>query len=327
MAKQQIGILGWYGHENAGDESYKLSFPKMFPQYDCVFVEDTKDKLPVYILGGGDVVGDHFLQILKDIPKKHIISAAISKEMTNLTGFSTIAVRDMQSVANAATSGVVAQYAPDFAFALNFSKERGKELIKKQFAKRDLYNKVIAVVVNAHLLPEHGARGVSRETVAFDHLAYQLSQAIDNTSASFIFIPFGTEMPWDDRTSNSWVASRCKFHQKNTVVYDRLSAQDTIDIVSACDAVISTRLHSSIFACVAGVPFLDITHNHKNKGFLDTVGMIKLSVSYSAVNYDFLLEKLRGFLSDNVELKDELLKIANQQKAILKEFAQKVKIL
>jgi polysaccharide pyruvyl transferase WcaK-like protein len=325
MIKEKIGILGWYGHRNAGDESYKLSFPALFPQYDCVFVEKVYPEINTYILGGGDIVCDHFLSMLKDIPNKHIMSASISKSNTKLDKFKTIAVRDMQSVAYAAASGVMVQYVPDFAFGLSFNVERGKELIKRYFAGNELYTKVVTVVLNSHLLPEHSGLGLARQMIAFENLSYQLSQAIDNTPASFLFLPFGMSMPWDDRVPNSWVATKCKFYQKNSIIYEPLTVQDTIDIIAASDAVVSTRLHSSIFSCVTGTPFIDITHNHKNKGFLDTIGMVKVSIPYESVSYNVLTERLKTAITDT-QLRDELTKIASRQRVILKEFTQQVKL-
>ena len=56
-------------------------------------------------------------------------------------------------------------------------------------------------------------------------------------------------MPWDDRVSNGMVASFCKFWKKNVVLYDELEVQDALDIISAADVVISSRLHSTIFSC------------------------------------------------------------------------------
>ena len=57
MDRAKIGVVGWYGHGNIGDESYRLSFPKVFPQYDFVFTEKVQEPfMPAYVLGGGDII-------------------------------------------------------------------------------------------------------------------------------------------------------------------------------------------------------------------------------------------------------------------------------
>lgn len=46
----------------------------------------------------------------------------------------------------------------------------------------------------------------------------------------------------------------------------------TFDKVSECDALISTRLHASVFACYAKVPFFLVEYHQKCTDFLDGVG-------------------------------------------------------
>lgn len=322
-----IGVIGWYDHGNCGDESYKLSFPKVFPQHSFTFLE--KPIAPfadAYILGGGDIVCDAFINTLKDQKKKHIISAAISTPNKKLSEFEIVAARDFRSLANAAASGVHAKYVPDFAFALDYNKERGMELIKHQFRTQghDLYKNVVVVVINAHLIPDHAGR--ASDLFSLQHMSFELGKAMDATAASFILLPFGTKMPWDDRTSNSWLASRCKFWKKNVVVHDALSVQDTIDIVAAADAMISSRLHSTIFSCVTSTPFIDITHNHKNLGFLETTGLTRHSIKYEGVEATAVTNKIKTIMG-SAEIKDELNKVTAKQKMILKEFAQNVHLV
>lgn len=321
-----IGLVGWYGHGNIGDESYKLSFPKVFPQHQFSFSEKPTDPmLDAYILGGGDVVCDSYINALKNVPKKHIISASISQPNKNISDYDIVAVRDSLSISNAASSGVCAKYVPDFAFALDYNKDRGREIIKQRFKDcgHDQYKNVVVVVVNSHLAPDH--TGLARELYSFQHFAFGLSKAMDNTSASFIFLPFGTRMPWDDRISNSWVASLCKFWKKNVVVHDALSVQDTIDIIAASDAVISSRLHSTIFSCVTSTPFVDITHNHKNLGFLETTGLLKHSLKYEGVESSSITDNLNKIIS-SAEIKAEQIKVTVKQKNLIKEFASSVQL-
>lgn len=322
-----IGVIGWYDHGNCGDESYKLSFPKVFPQHQFVFSEKpTQPYLDAYILGGGDVVCDAFISELQPVKKKHIISATISNPNKRMSEFDIVAARDFRSLGNAAASGVHAKYVPDFAFALDGNKDRGKDLIKTQFKKvgHDQYNSVVVVVVNSHLIPDHA--GMVRDLFAFQHMATELGKAMDMTPASFLFVPFGSKMPWDDRIAAGWVSSRCKFWKKNVVVYDDLSVQDTIDMIAAADAIISSRLHSTIFSCVTATPFLDITHNHKNLGFLDATGLTKHSIKYEGVESNEVANRLKMIMGSAV-VKDELSKVTAKQRMILKEFAQNVHLV
>ena len=321
-----IGVVGWYGHGNCGDESYKLSFPKLFPQHRFTFSEKPSPPYrDAYILGGGDVICDDYINILKSVPKKHIMSATMSSQK-DISDFGIVAVRDFASMSIASMSGVKSIYTPDFAFALDFDAKKGKELIRQKFKAldRDLYSNLVVVVVNAHLSPDLSS--LARDSYLFQHMSYELAKAIDSTSASFMFIPFGTNEPWDDRLSNAWVASKCKFWKKNVICYDTISVQDTIDIIAAADAVISSRLHSTIFSCITATPFVDITHNHKNLGFLETTSLLKHSVKYEGVDAVTIVNKLKIALG-SAEAKDELNKVSEKQKSILKEFANNVSLV
>ncbi|NIQ15589.1 MAG: hypothetical protein GTO02_14685, partial [Candidatus Dadabacteria bacterium] len=57
-----IHVLGWYGHDNVGDEAYKLAFPKLFKNNKFVFGEIIKGKPEKIILGGGDVLAGKLLR-------------------------------------------------------------------------------------------------------------------------------------------------------------------------------------------------------------------------------------------------------------------------
>jgi polysaccharide pyruvyl transferase WcaK-like protein len=322
----RINVIGWYGHRNIGDESYKLSFPRVFPEHDFIFSEKPLIGVEGYILGGGDIISEDYLNALTEYKNKHIMSVTLSSTNKSLTDFSTIAVRDIRSVNNAAASGVHAMYVPDFAFALSPNPDRGKELIRGIFknAGHDQYSKVISVVVNAHLMPDHA--GYARDLFAFQHFTSELGKCMDETSASFLMLPFGRGMPWDDRTANSWAVSRCKWWKKNVCVYEDLSVQDTLDIIAASDAMISTRLHSTIFACLSCTPFVDVTHGHKNLGFLEATSLTKHSMPYMGIESKSLMDKLKTLMG-NAEVKSELAKVKIKQRTVLSGFAKDVDLI
>lgn len=323
MGLPQIGVCGWYGHNNIGDESYKLSFPKILSKYNCIFSEQPIPDI-TNVLGGGDVVSDYFVDLMSVCKKKHILSASFSKPFSHIKDYKIIALRDMDSLVNASASGLQPIYCPDFAFALNGNPINGKALLKNHFDGLELYAKVIAVVINAHMLPEYLGITNYRDFISFEYFSNILAQLIDNTMASFVFLPFSTQNPWDDRVPNAWIAAKCKFPTKNTVIYDRLSVEDTIDIISACNLVISTRLHSTIFSCSLNTPFIDITHNHKNKAFLDTVGLSKYSLPISSFSYDMMKYKIQQSLFQGDSIRQELKEVADKQKIILKRFSDYV---
>jgi len=321
MDSNRVNIIGWYNRKNCGDESYKEAFPKLFPQYDFVFSDCPVKNADAYIIGGGDVLTKKLLQSLLSIDKpKHIMSVTVSEDFSPdlLKGYRTIIVRDKNSRERLKKIGIEALLYPDFSFCLDYNKERGHALVQDLFTinKHELYQNKIGIVINGHILPPHGASAF--EQSRFERFAFDLAIAIDQIPASFVFIPFSTKQPWDDRISNGIVASRCKWWKKNAIFFDDLSVKDTIDIVSSCNAFISTRLHSSIFSTATEVPFIDITHNHKNKYFLETIGYQKNSIGFTDFSSAKMVSLAKNLLS-NSSNNEEIGSISSMNKFLLNE--------
>lgn len=322
----KVSVTGWYDKKNTGDESYKLAFPCCFPGIDFVF-SDSIQKADAYVLGGGDIVGPSFLNLMEPIKeKKTIFSVSVSKnnEYASLKDFSQVFVRDMKSMLVVSELGAKASFCPDLAFSLTADSVRGKELIKNYFEKdkSEKYDNVIGVVVNAHLSPSSSS--VAADVYRFENFCFEMAKTIDETNASFIFIPFGKSLPWDDRIANSIVASRCKFWKKNVVIHDEISVQDSLDMISSLSCMISTRLHSSIFSIVGGTPFLDITHNHKNKNLLETLRADEFSLPLRVFNHQDAKMRLSQILQMKDHLSMQVKMIGEEQRQQVKEITKNV---
>ena len=315
-----VNVVGWYDKRNAGDESYKIAFPLLFPHVDFVFSDYPTSSADAYILGGGDIVSPFMLRSLQDLQKpKHLMSVTLGKSATLslVSGFSSAIVREDESLQNALSLGMNATFCPDFAFAIAANKERGRDIINQTFSKEraEKYERVVGVVVNAHIMDDHDSR--QYESALFENFCFQLAKTADETNASFLFIPFGKGMPWDDRAANAAVATKCKFWKKNAVIFEEISAQDTIDIVSALSGLVSMRLHSSIFALSTGVPFLDVVHNHKNKNLLKSVAYEQAAMPLAGFNQQEAKRRLSEILNNPLMAQD-VMSIGNGQRNILK---------
>lgn len=290
-------IIGWYNKNNIGDESYKISFPQLFPQLDFDFDGDSRrrSEYDVCILGGGDILNEHYARKALACPaKKRFIvstSAGPMAPLDLLPKFDGIYIRDRRSERFLSEKGIECTFLPDVSTCLQPNKEQGIEWLESKFRSEglDLYEKRIGLVLNAHLM--YAKDGIlARDFITFLKAAQDMARLADNTSASFVLLPMSTQMPYDDRIPNGFVASRCKFWKKNLLVQDRLTVQETLNLISACDAIISTRLHSSIFSLNSQVPFVDIVHHDKNRSFLETMQLEGQALSY----WSFCFEELRS---------------------------------
>ena len=312
----KIQVIGWYNHCNVGDESYKLTFPLLFPQHTFEFSENLPkhENYDCVILGGGNVFSPQFTDKLASVKKPvYAMSVGIDRAFDCKTKFRHVYAREMHSLDQLKKMGMPCSFLPDFAFALKGNSESGHKKIMQYADGAEVYEKVVGIVVNAYMI-KGLQENIGREALAFMTFAYELALAIDSICASFIFIPFGTELPTDDRVANCWVASKCKYHKKNVVIYDRPSVQDTMNIISACDVVVSSRLHSSIFAFNTGVPFVDITHHDKNKSFLQLINKEDCSVPFVGFNPKCFSEKVNAALSSVRDSASEKIRMQLKEK-------------
>ena len=162
----------------------------------------------------------------------------------------------------------------------------------------------------------YGEGKLARDHVTFEKVCFDLSRIMDGTNASFLLLPFGNGFPHNDRLANSVLYSKCKFWKKNIICYEQLDVQETLDVVSAANILIGTRLHASIFACIGGTPFIDLTHHNKTSLFLESVGKKEWGINYWNLNVERLKSLIEEFLSENKHRAD-LLNIAENNKDIL----------
>lgn len=288
--------------------------------HSLTFVNDLSKGLieshDVLILGGGNILDFHYTKLInryKASLKNKLVygfSLGFTDDKLNfddLKVFNKIWVRDLVSLdklrkglGGVSNSKCNCAYCPDAAVILDGDKERGRGLWQGIFSSlgRDLYERRIAVVVNAHLISGFGDK-LSRDFLRFQLFSQDLGMVVDETMASFLFVPFGVSYPWDDRVSNGWVGSHCKWFKKNGEIFDKLCVQDTLDLISGSDLVLSTRYHSSVFSLTSLVPFIDIWHHDKNGNYLKSIDLLEeCGISY----WNFSKEKLTSLLNEKIRV-------------------------
>jgi len=316
---KKVMVVGFYGKFNIGDESYKLTFPMLFPEYDFVF-NDT-GTADVCILGGGNILSESYVRIALDakVEKRYVFSASANNHspFSLLKEFDGIVVRDKSSYQLLRDNDVPCYLGADSAFCLQPNPSAGKDLLQTMFSenKIDLYSKVVGVVLNGHLGQAKDAQ-LARDFLTLNKAAQDIAAVADSTPASFVFFPMSTGAPYDDRVTNGLISSRCKFWKKNLSIYERLSVQQTLDVIAACDVVISTRLHSTIFSILSDTPFIDLLHHDKNESFLNTCGLENFGLSYWSFGSSQLKVLVNEMISDK---KPELIQAKKSQEKLLRE--------
>jgi len=300
----KILTLGFYDKFNFGDETYKDTFKSLFPSHEFTFVNQLNQNLidshDIVLLGGGNVLRNHYINELKKVKNKKIYAYSVGMEdncTESLDMFSHIYARDFETLDKLKAKNVSASFIPDAALCLSGNPENGKKIIERIFKEEDLdlYSKTVVIVVNSYMAGL-GNDSLARDAFNFIKFSYDLAKTVDETPASFIFVPFGIKQPHDDRTTNSWVASKCKFWKKNYVMFNQLNYKEVLDIISYSNLVISSRLHSTIFSYITGTPFIDITHHSKNEIFVKMIEKNNNSISYWNFDNTILKNKIKELL-------------------------------
>lgn len=317
----RIFVYGWYGHGNAGDESYKLSYREIWPDHEFIFSDNINfnDNYDLCILGGGDVVRKEALDKISffNCPK---ISMSVTITDQSLSDkifiLDHIYVRDMTSYHKLINYGYTnVTYIPDISLVLKGDKDNGKKKISTIFSQNncDLYDNIYTIVINAHLLGNPNSK--SKDRITFLKFIDDVSTLIDRTNASFLFLPFSVNLPWDDRVTNGLVNSNTKFYNKNCVLYDKLELGDFLDIIAASDMMIASRFHGLIFGLSNNIPVATISFHDKISGFCDTIN--ETFIDY----YSFSIKELeRKIMNPKVN-------VAFGEGQIKNEYLQKVCLL
>ena len=315
----QVVVLGWYGHANIGDEAYKLAYPAIFPDVSFTFQDnlDNIERPDAVILGGGDVINESFFIQIKKFTKK-FPDVPIYAMSVNVNPKVDCSIFKKMFVRSLVTDTDQVIYMPDFTFVLKPNPERGQRLIKKIFKdyNAELYDKIVIVTMNTYLC--YGDNQLARDHVNFERVCFEIGRMIDETAASFLLLPFGNSFPINDRVANSYLYSKCKWWRKVCLYFGNLSVQDTLDVISAANVVIGTRLHALVFACIGSTPFISLQHHDKTKCFLETVGRTAWKVEYWKFCRDRLTSLLDKML-EKKELREELAQITTMNKGLLKK--------
>ncbi len=127
---------------------------------------------------------------------------------------------------------------------------------------------------------------------------------LEDPEATLIFFPFKTGgLPSDTDRNDAEVGRRLlltvpeAFRRRIILLGDDFSAADYIDLMSQCEFLIGMRLHSLIFATLAGTPFGALPYDHKIETYMELMGRKDALVAPEV----FSLENQQDALVDQLE--------------------------
>jgi polysaccharide pyruvyl transferase WcaK-like protein len=270
MTKKRIGLVGYFGYGNYGDELFLDVYRKYF--YDCALVPiqdslthpfytaaayDTIKTLDAIIIGGGDLFipkyfannyfDDHFLQ--KPIyfhgigvPLWTGQDPQVVERMATFVGHPNVKkinLRDIESaewVQNTLKPKAPIDFSADMVFALDFPR-----------VKRDPTNKVFGLIM----------RKLSPGMTRWDHIS-SLCDKARSLNYKIHNIVLGTGMIRDDD-----LEGLKEFDYPHLVTVDPNDLGELTKAIGACDVIASTKFHGCVVATAYGIPAITLTTTDK----------------------------------------------------------------
>ncbi|WP_276121284.1 polysaccharide pyruvyl transferase family protein [Pararhizobium qamdonense] len=322
--------MGWYNHHNCGDEAFKLVHKNMFTAdvlgganlcwINEKFVQADDDCS--FILGAGDVVKPFYVDKLPAGSSFYIYGAGFSCDEDARYA---IAIKDrirgawMRNRADVSilqSNGVDAHYTPDIIFQLGAG--------EKYSGNRLSGSKKKAICFFSNNSSQEALRS-SDLHLYNDELSrkIKLSRAFDSLTSYYDFEFYPMSADWNDFDS----AYSCDIYtmisnRTGVTVHPPLTdAAEALAISSSADLIFSMKYHGLIFACLAGVPFVDIGTTRKNHLFClendftdvslsrDNFTTANLSAAIKVAEYPPFVDRVKA-------VRERLIREANVQKDI-----------
>ncbi len=122
-----------------------------------------------------------------------------------------------------------------------------------------------------------------------------------------VLLPFYQEMDVE-------IAKKIKEEVPEVILFDsNLKILEMMDVISAIDIMVATRLHALIFSTVCETPMIAISYDPKIDYFMKSVGLQALC-SVNNITTKLLQEECEKVISDSIEIKKSLIEFISSEK-------------
>jgi polysaccharide pyruvyl transferase WcaK-like protein len=275
----------------------------LFPKVDFIFVNNLAKNIGLIndsdylLIGGGNIVTGDFLEGLDQVTTPYSfvgVGLAPGAPVDYLEGAEWVLVRDLISQRLFRP----AYYMPDLAFGLTPDRGLGR-IILEQTPHFNSERRTVGVFLNDCVSANFYS--TTLKFIEAEKMKLELSRFLESLPYNVVFIPMSFVPPDDRRISLDVIGKMTQGH-KYTCLTETLRARDCLSLVAALDYGITMRLHASIFCTIAGVPFMDLLHHDKSRGYLETNGLEDLGEEQFAFlerDYTSLSQRLAQITDEN----------------------------
>ncbi|NWG00233.1 MAG: polysaccharide pyruvyl transferase family protein [Thermoanaerobaculaceae bacterium] len=182
---------------------------------------------------------------------------------------------------------------------------------------------VLGVTVREWSFPECSAAERDRKRAAYLHAVTEACLAFHRSQQGSICILPQARGPGrfeDDRAMarelhHRLVSAIPAAHVTLAELAPDLPPQGVLRLVAGTDLLLATRLHSAIFACLAGRPFLAIGYQPKTAGIMSMLGLEDCSIPMGAVTAERLTATLQRLVLEGPSLVERRIRPATARLA------------
>ncbi len=113
----------------------------------------------------------------------------------------------------------------------------------------------------------------------------------------------------DDRKASRAVYDQMKRQDRVVLMTDRLSHYEIKALYGSLDYLVGTRFHSVIFSLTSYVPAIAIEYEHKTRGIMQDLGLLKWVVKFGDVETKTLIDLFKKLLKEQKTYQHSLEKV------------------
>lgn len=277
-------VIGYYGHNNIGDEQYKSSFTKLFKNenikfIDCDMIVDKEFKDDdIIVVGGGDIINNYFMYNInkkfKNTNNKiYAISVGIPfiniiiNSAYKLLIFNKIFVRTQQDMKLLQSYYEDIYYLPDISCNLFTNMDRSLILNKKNVNK-----KVICFCLSRSI---YDNTNENLYLQFLNNMSYIISY-LAHKSYDIILLPFNTDENNDNDNDillqkDLMKVLQSDIRRKVTNITEAKTINEIKDIFLECDLIVPMRFHAALFSIYLNKPFISLITTRKMNNLMKDI--------------------------------------------------------
>jgi len=314
----KIGLIGWYGHENYGDERIRYCIQRFFSQEHFHVVNgfkhlhqniDELNRCDYILIGGGGIITrtiGRYTRLIRQFKKpysligigveaNHVSMSPFFEEIKSSAEF--IYVRDQES------SQILKNHpkvivGPDISFLYPFDIQEPVKADVCGLNLRDWFYWQAEFDGTFHKLMKDFNKRFPLLKTFYPLAQWNPDQLISKLSHQFeetVPIPLYFESA-EHIKNDTLILSR---------YFQNIPKEFTIDLFKKIRYLIAMRFHALIFATQCGIPFISLSYQPKNERLCAAIGIKDLSINlYTPNNID---EKISFLRTHESQIRERLL--------------------